>query len=280
MLEYAANAVINWTIEQLQAKFETTCHDMELDPSAELYKLVGAEANLEGFWQQAKTNLQAGRVRLVFVADEIPHELQSIVEFLNRQMDPAEVLAVEIKQFVGKNVKTLVPRVLGATGEAQQRKGTGQRNKRQWDEDSFFAELQSRQDTAGIAAARKILTWAKARLLRIWWGQGAIDGSFIPMLDQANVSHFSVAVRTGYQNSYLQFQFGYIKARPSPFQDAEKRLEMIRRLNAIPGVSLSSDSIDKYPSVPLGVFSDDTACHQLLAILDWYLEQVKSGKTA
>ena len=41
-------------------------------------------------------------MRLVFLADEIPSELRRIVEFLNQQMDPAEVLAVEVRQFIGR----------------------------------------------------------------------------------------------------------------------------------------------------------------------------------
>jgi len=32
-------------------------------------------------------------IRMLFVADRIPAELRRIVEFLNEQMDPAEVLA-------------------------------------------------------------------------------------------------------------------------------------------------------------------------------------------
>ena len=53
---------------------------------------------------------------MIFVADVIPGMLRRIVEFLNEQMDPAEVLAVEVQQYVntGENVpKTLVPRVFG-----------------------------------------------------------------------------------------------------------------------------------------------------------------------
>ena len=85
--------------------------------------LAAEEGNsIDDFWSKVKTNLQAGRIRLVFVADEIPRELRRIVEFLNEQMDPAEVLAVEIKQFAGEGVKTLVPRVIGQTAEAQQKK--------------------------------------------------------------------------------------------------------------------------------------------------------------
>ena len=50
-----------------------------------------------------KTNLQAGKIRLIFVADVIPSELRRIVEFLNQQMDPGEVLAVEIRQYAGRS---------------------------------------------------------------------------------------------------------------------------------------------------------------------------------
>jgi hypothetical protein len=61
---------------------------------------------------------------MVFVADIIPKELRRIVEFLNSQMSSAEVLAVEIRQYVGQGLKTLVPRVIGLTAEAEARKGT------------------------------------------------------------------------------------------------------------------------------------------------------------
>ena len=121
MLDYAANAVVYWPVERLQAQFEADRKDHE-QALAEL--LEDPEASLEEFWQKVKTNLQVGKVRLIFVSDEIPTELRRIVEFLNQQMSPAEVLAVEIKQYVSQdsNLKTLVPRIIGQTVEAQQKK--------------------------------------------------------------------------------------------------------------------------------------------------------------
>src|SRR5690606_1395605 len=63
---------------------------------------------------------RAGRVRMVFVADAIPDDLRPIVEFLNEQMNPAEVLAVEVKQYVAENHgwRTLAPTVYGRTAAA------------------------------------------------------------------------------------------------------------------------------------------------------------------
>src|SRR5215217_7384141 len=90
VLDYAANAVVYWPVETLQARFE----EGREDPEQDLLDFLDSETNPERFWQKAKDNLQAGRVRLIFVADEIPTELRRIVEFLNQQMNPAEMLAV------------------------------------------------------------------------------------------------------------------------------------------------------------------------------------------
>lgn len=123
MLDYAANAVAYWPVEAVRARFEEACRQRGADPTKEIETLIGLGSDPDGFWQRVKTNLQAGRVRMVFVADVIPPELRRIVEFLNGQMDPAEVLAVEIKQFVGQGLKTLVPRVIGLTVAAKRREG-------------------------------------------------------------------------------------------------------------------------------------------------------------
>jgi len=104
MLDYAANAVVYWPIDRIRAQFETNCEVQGCQPQQVLGEFLDADADQEQFWQKAKTNLQAGKVRLIFVADEIPAELRRIVEFLNAQTDPAEVLAVEIKQYVGQKL--------------------------------------------------------------------------------------------------------------------------------------------------------------------------------
>jgi predicted transport protein len=122
MLDYAANAVVYWPVETIRAEYEKTCDADGVDSMDRLAKFL-EDADPEDFWQQVKTNLQAGNIRMLFVADVIPPELRQVVEFLNKQMDPAEVLAVEIKQYVKDGMKTLVPRVIGQTAEAETRKG-------------------------------------------------------------------------------------------------------------------------------------------------------------
>ena len=75
------------------------------DARATLAQFVDdGEIDPDAFWQRVKTNLQAGPIRMLFVVDDIPPELRRIVEFLNQQMDPAEVLAVELRQYAGQGL--------------------------------------------------------------------------------------------------------------------------------------------------------------------------------
>ena len=122
MLDYAANAVAYWPVEEVKARFDGRCRGDGLEPDEEIAHLMKDRQAASDFWQQVKTNLQAGRVRLVFIADEIPPELRRVVEFLNGEMDPDEVLAIEVRRFVGEDLKALVPRVLGQTEAARQKK--------------------------------------------------------------------------------------------------------------------------------------------------------------
>ena len=142
MLEYAAHAARTWTVDSLRHAFEESTDARGLDPGQELQKLLQPdgeeEADADGFWERVATNLAAARLRLLFVADDIPDPLERVVEFLNAQMAGIEVLAVEIKQFKGDSRQTLVPRVIGRTA-ASPRSHAGQGARRpKLDRESFL----------------------------------------------------------------------------------------------------------------------------------------------
>ena len=126
MLEYAAHAARTWTADTLRTTFEETTDARGLDPGDELGRLLAPDGEEEpggdGFWERVATNLDASRLRLVFVADDIPVSLERVVEFLNAQMPGIEVLAVEIRQFKGDSRQTLVPRVIGRTAASRRSK--------------------------------------------------------------------------------------------------------------------------------------------------------------
>lgn len=122
MLDYAACAAISWTDGVLQEEFLKRCEKKGLDADAELDAFLDDDLTPDQFWQQAETNLQGGRIRILFVADSIPLEIRRVIEFLNKQMDPAEVLGIELKHYTGDGLSSLVPRTIGQTTEATGRK--------------------------------------------------------------------------------------------------------------------------------------------------------------
>ena len=141
MLDYAAFARRTWKVDDIRRAFEEVEKDAGRNANDALFELLQSESDpdVNDFWQRVETNLRAARMRLLFVADDIPDELAHVVEFLNEQMPGIEVLAVEIKQYRGKSGKTLVPRVIGRTAAISDKASASSRKRMSRDE--FFAQM-------------------------------------------------------------------------------------------------------------------------------------------
>jgi hypothetical protein len=265
MLDYAANAVVYWPLETIRARFEANCESQGQDPDQTLMEFLDDAATTDEFWEQAENNLNASKIRMLFVADEIPTELQRIVEFLNEQMDPAEVLAVEIKQFAGHDLRTLVPRVIGQTASTKPPSG------RKWSPSSFFEELQRRHGETTVHVAEKILTWAEANASRVRWGEGKQNGSFVPVYEPGETTHQLFAVWT-YGTVVIYFQWYQYKP---PFDDKRKRQELLNKLNTIKGVNIPANKIDRKPSFKLDLLELDDEISKFFKIFDWFIDEVR-----
>jgi hypothetical protein len=189
MMDYAANAVAYWPGDTLIENFCETQEALGEDPEEVLTEFLQEEEDpldSEEFWQQANENLRNGNVRLIFVADRIPHELQRIVEFMNERMSPTEVLALELRRYSGGAFSTHIPRVLGQTAAAQIAKRDGipakaSKQRRTWTEERFFDKASSRLSPPQVANIRKVLNFCKASTFdKIVWGTGNVSGSFSP----------------------------------------------------------------------------------------------------
>jgi len=139
MLDYAANGQANWPAGRNKETASKSAVSSGTDLDTVTFKLIEPEysdedwldesvgamgSRVDEFWDQVDNNLADGRLRLVFVATTIPRELQTIVDFLNSQMEKTDVAAVEIKLFAGEGLCAMVTRVTGrsAYGRAANRK--------------------------------------------------------------------------------------------------------------------------------------------------------------
>jgi len=146
MLDYAANGTRYWGDGTLAQLFERACADIGRDPAAALQEVAGQDADAQEFWDQAERNLRNGTVRLMFVADVIPDELATVIEFLNTQMHDTEIYGVEVRRYgSGEAAECFVPRLIGATAAAQAEKRSPT---------SLNEKLQSSEPEVLIAAER------------------------------------------------------------------------------------------------------------------------------
>ena len=179
MLDYAANASAHWDAGRLRSSFESRFADAEA-ATDELSLFLEAGLEPDAFWDAVAGNLQERRLRLVFVADRIPPELRSIVEFLNEQLQLTEVIAVEIKQYIEPNGDrvNIVPRIIGETEMARRVKRAGGSVPRpRPTEEAFYAQIRSSHAPALAERVLALYEHAKTHGTRRTFGRGKIQNA-------------------------------------------------------------------------------------------------------
>lgn len=277
MIDYASHAVAHWSVDTLRTAFEASYAEEGEDAAQVVSAFLESDAEdaaaVDGFWQQVGTNLRAGRIRLLFVADNINAELRRAIEFLNRFMDPVEVLGVEVRQYVGRGLKTLVPRVVGRSAAAERKAAGSSAPARQWDEETFFADLARRVDAPAVEVARALLKWAQRRVTYISWGRGKSDGSFVPVLQRGPTKHQLFAITT---RGTFEVYFQHYRSK-APFDSEAKRLELLGKLNKIDTVRLTPEAVDRRPSFSLAQLVRPECLRVLLETFDWVVQEIEAA---
>jgi hypothetical protein len=240
----------------MRERFEARCRQDNRHPDVELRAAFGEQRG-DDVWAQVHTNLAARRLRLVFVADTIPPELQRIVEFLNEQMGETEVLAVEVKQYVDEagTQQTIVPRVLGQTQTAQQVKG--KRQIRHWDRASLLDELERDQGKPMRGLVERVLEWADQRGIALSYGHGARYGSVV----LGSSAPFAI-----YTTGRLETRFDRLAGWPSMTDDDLERIR--QQLNEIANGSIPPDKLRSWPSVLMQPLLEESRLQRLLQLLE------------
>lgn len=269
MLDYAANASIFWPMETIRDSFRTTCDGRSLNPDEVIAEFLGTETEPDLFWERVKTNLQAGKLRLVFLADELPVELRRVIEFLNRQMDPTEVLGIEIKQYGAEGFQALTSRTIGRTADIVKRTvSVGPR----WDEEAFYRAIAERGGQDDQTVAQRLLDWARRRSLRLDWGRGRVLGSFYPVLDFGDAWYPLFGTWT---DSTVEIQFSTLQRRTA-FEDEQRRLELLRRLNEIPSVQIEVSRVTGLPKIPFAALQPEGHLDKFLEAIEWAIKVIET----
>jgi hypothetical protein len=276
MLDYAANGVAYWRPGTLRTAFVNMYASRKPSRSADEALLAFLEPGVspDDFWQGAERNLAQGKLRLLFVADQIPAELRRIVEFLNSQMDRTEVLAVEIAQYQGGGLSALVPRVIGQTTESQQRpKAKDEKRPKLWDLPMLLGDLRENFGAEVGEVAREIhdATLRRGNSVEIRWGRGARVGNFSINYWIDGVRRPLAFVETNGRLTGIDVGKLYSHAA---FAKPPMRAELDRRLSLLPGLAEQLRSGRLSPYIPLRDLQSESALKQFWDLVDWALKEV------
>lgn len=241
MLDYAANASAHWDAGRLRSSFESRFADTEA-ATDELLMFIDDDLEPDAFWDTVAANLRERRLRLVFVADRIPPELRSIVEFLNEQLQLTEVIAVEIKKYVepdGERVN-IVPRIIGETEMARRvkRTGGGARRPRSTEEE-FYA--QTRAAYAPELAERVLALYEHAKVngSRHTFGRGKIPNATAWMGEHNDPEIANPLALTFWGDG------GGIAVNMKEFRTRRTSEEMARLVSLLRQLAGTSEALDK-----------------------------------
>lgn len=166
------SCIAEWTSDTIAA----TASNYLASHGKSLESLAGGEP--DRLIETAAERAADGDLTCLIVVDEIPSELQRLVEFVNRHAR-FELLALKVEVATHKDGRLFIPTVSGRLAERREARATGPRATRQWDRESFLATLAQHQPDA-LAPAEQLLDWAEASdHLVVSWGSGAVHGTAI-----------------------------------------------------------------------------------------------------
>ena len=134
-----------------------------------------------------------------------------------------------------------------------------------------MAELEQRMGPEAVGVARTILAWGDRSTTYIEYGRGSVAGAMYPIFEWKGTKYYPVILWT---YGRAEIQFTQLQTRP-PFDDLEKRREFLSRLNAIPGISIPDEAIDRRPAISMSVLAPSAIREQFIAVLDWFLGEVR-----
>jgi hypothetical protein len=149
-----------------------------------------------------------------------------------------------------------------------------------WDEKSFFSNLE-KLNLVAFKPTKEIYEWGKARNLKLMWGTG-VDGGFGLAANQKGnaVKIIGLEARASYNYGVrVYFQVGTLM-NFHPFKDKTKMLNILVKLNQIPGIDFNKDILEdktpRYPGFPISSLQDEANMKQFLDLMGEIVDEIES----
>lgn len=132
----------------------------------------------------------------------------------------------------------------------------------------FHELLLEKQPSTVVRATQALIDGCTAAGGGLVWGASSETSCFLLTWDESVSPEWRWALVLYPVSGRAEVVFQHLARRP-PFDDVALRKELLHRFNAVPGIDLPEDSLNRRPSFPLQVLENDGG-HRVQEVLSWF----------
>lgn len=136
---------------------------------------------------------------------------------------------------------------------------------------AFSRQLEGSTDLLSVKAAEAILDWASESEMLFWWREYRGLITVTPYLKHGGEGRWFLSLRA---DGAVDLHFQQLGA---PFDSADRRLELLQRLNSIPGLAIPEDYANKMRTVMLAKVKGEAELDLFVKAVRWWLEETRKA---
>jgi hypothetical protein len=196
------------------------------DKVAEFFSLD--EEGVDDLMESMRKNLVEGSLKFVVLMDKLEERLKDLVMYVNHNSQ-FDIYAVELDYYKHDIYEIVIPRIFGD----QVKKDVKTRSSgKQWNWELLKERLKELGEEE-VTAAQQILDWAKSNNFDVDWSTSQRGGFILCYYARGKNGFYPFGVTGVGTISWNPPHQG--NKSPSPFNEREKRVEILKRLQAVNG---------------------------------------------
>ncbi len=138
-------------------------------------------------------------------------------------------------------------------------------------ETTYMEMLAMRQDQDLLDVSRRLLDWARDEGLTLHWSSVRDVPSFAPVIETPSGPACFVEITA---RGRIDVLFDQLRETDA-FREDKQRLEVLRRLNEIPGMGMPEFTINKRPTFSLNALVSYEAFERFTSTFRWVAQQLQ-----
>jgi len=263
---------INIINKEVQDKF-----GMSFQEKAKTFFVIDEEqTNL--MLENMRFNLKDGNIKFVILMDSMDERLKDLIIYVN-QNSQFDIYAVQLEYYKFEEYEIMIPKIFGVEVKKNIKGSSSTRQPGiKWDWDLLKKRLLDDYGKEEVNAAQKIINWLEENNIENSWSTSQ-RGGFIPVLYTKDKKTFFCPFSVAGNAKIIWNAPHQGDKSPFPFNDPEKRLEILKRLQSVKGANVDLNNVNGYNGfkIPLGVIEKENSFKEFFDVFLWIKKTLETG---